>query len=92
MSDIVTRKPVKAKAIFFDGTNAKAVVEFARENGATEARNGGRYVKVMNNVPSSAKLTKDSWLVFDADGRFVRYNVEEFSRLFRKFPATRGEK
>lgn len=86
-----TRKPVKVQAIFFDGTNAKDVVAFAKENDG-EARNGGRYVSVSNNVPSNVRITKDSWLVFDADGAFKRYNVEEFDKLFRKYPATRGSK
>lgn len=76
----VRRRPVKARALQFDGKNSKEVAEFVRENGE-EARAGGRYVTITTDK-FTTRARQDDWVVVDSDGEVSVYSHSNFLRLF----------
>ena len=80
----VQRKATAGAAIFFDGKNGKAVVEFARTFSGVEARNGGTWVSIHSNRPDGIRLRKNQWFVVDSDGALKAYTQEDFDTYFTK--------
>jgi hypothetical protein len=76
----VTRKPVAATAIQFDGSNGAAVVQFVKDAGEN-ARNGGNWVSVSTDS-SSTRLRKGDWVVVEPSG-VTAWSEEGFKAVFK---------
>lgn len=87
MTITLTRKPTRATAILFDGTNGAAVVQFVRDAGES-ARNGGSYVSI-NTDSQGIRVRKGDYVILEADGSLSKQTKEGLDKLYRPYPNTR---
>lgn len=78
----IKRRPLKATAVQFTGTNGAEVTAFVKAHAGDEtARNGGSYVNV--TIPNAGgRARKGDWVVVEADGSILVLTPGRFELLF----------